>query len=719
MGSSADIALRLGCVAALLATLFACDDAVFPGRRAAVPAPDCEDGTDLTWDNFGKGFITSWCLPCHSVNLVSPETGDTATDDPRSGAPMGVNFDTLADVQRQRDLIIAFATTAAPLMPPAGGTRPEERDALEEWLECEAPGEGPADGDCASPTPTPGTTISSQAAADTLCAHDLSIEGDLILTGAGALQLNCVCSISGSVIVEGSNLADVGLRNMAELGGDLVIRDNASIIHLDAVALSSIGGDLEITENAKLLTFELAGLRDVGGAVTVTDNALLSEVDVGGVRTIGAGLEISRNPVAKVVDVGRVTDIGGDLRFEGMSQAWELDPASLVNLGGDLIVTGNDTMVRLNGFLNLLTVDGAIEVNDNASLSELHGLVDLPSLPNGHLHIKRNPALDAVRGFTQLVDIGYELEITDNPVLRRTLGFFHLLIVGHQAPDDPLRSRLLIQNNPGMLDYESFRQLAFVGELQLIDNESIIDMTFVTGFNNLREVVGELRIEGHTELLVIYGFNDLTAVHDVRIVDNPKLDYIGGYNELTTIQGDLVLRGNEALRDPRGFNLLRTVGAYYRIIDNDRLVQLRGLPSLENVVLDFEIADNDSLAVTEDWRSLTRLGTLRIHDNASLTDLRGFGMLSSTREGLFLYRNGRLPTLRGLDQMTDVGSTLSILDHPELVDMTSLLGITDIGNDFRVERNLLLPTSQAELLRDQLLPDNIGGEVVIVDNGPG
>ena len=107
---------------ALLSFLTACATAADSATDNADP---CADAPLLTYDNFGRGFLTQNCQPCHSA-----ETMD------RHGADPSVTFDSYDDVVAQWDAIARVATGADPVMPPSGGIPDEEREKLSIWLSC-------------------------------------------------------------------------------------------------------------------------------------------------------------------------------------------------------------------------------------------------------------------------------------------------------------------------------------------------------------------------------------------------------------------------------------------------------------------------------------------------------------------------------------------------------------------------------------------------------
>ncbi len=92
----------------------------------AEPEPDfCEDAPLLTWENFGRGFITEACQGCHASTAAN-----------RYGAPDEVIFDTVEITWEQVDRVLARGAGDYPSMPPLGGTTDMDRLKLEYWLLC-------------------------------------------------------------------------------------------------------------------------------------------------------------------------------------------------------------------------------------------------------------------------------------------------------------------------------------------------------------------------------------------------------------------------------------------------------------------------------------------------------------------------------------------------------------------------------------------------------
>jgi hypothetical protein len=88
---------------------------------------ECVGAPDLTWDNFGEGFLMENCQGCHaSANVGSA----------RHGAPTDMYFDTVEDAWERKDAILYMATGEDPAMPPSGGPSDDDRMRLFWWLTC-------------------------------------------------------------------------------------------------------------------------------------------------------------------------------------------------------------------------------------------------------------------------------------------------------------------------------------------------------------------------------------------------------------------------------------------------------------------------------------------------------------------------------------------------------------------------------------------------------
>lgn len=92
------------------------------------PVSLCDDAPlPVTWDNFGRSFVTGRCQACHASTTVGAD---------REGAPESVSFDTEEMVWMWADQVLNVATGDDPVMPPLGGVDADDRYLLEVWLTC-------------------------------------------------------------------------------------------------------------------------------------------------------------------------------------------------------------------------------------------------------------------------------------------------------------------------------------------------------------------------------------------------------------------------------------------------------------------------------------------------------------------------------------------------------------------------------------------------------
>jgi uncharacterized membrane protein len=90
----------------------------------------CPPDSFLDYGNFGAGFLAEYCRGCHAAGV--PESM-------RHGAPLDVNFDSVAEVRQHAARMYARAGDGYVSMPPAGGPGIAQRTLLGEWLACGAP----------------------------------------------------------------------------------------------------------------------------------------------------------------------------------------------------------------------------------------------------------------------------------------------------------------------------------------------------------------------------------------------------------------------------------------------------------------------------------------------------------------------------------------------------------------------------------------------------
>ena len=100
------------------------------GPWDALDERPCPSDSFLTYENLGGPFINSNCTGCHHSELGTGE---------RQGAPLSIDFETIALIRAQAERIWARSGDQNSTMPPSGPADAGERTLLGEWLACGAP----------------------------------------------------------------------------------------------------------------------------------------------------------------------------------------------------------------------------------------------------------------------------------------------------------------------------------------------------------------------------------------------------------------------------------------------------------------------------------------------------------------------------------------------------------------------------------------------------
>jgi len=84
--------------------------------------------------------------------------------------------------------------------------------------------------------------------------------------------------------------------------------------------------------------------------------------------------------------------------------------------------------------------------------------------------------------------------------------------------------------------------------------------------------------------------------------------------------------------------------------------------------------------------------------------------------GSLLINDSNLTNFEGLDSLTSVGGAMGIFENTALASLSGLENITYVGGQLSIQNNVVLPTCEAEWLRDNIGVENIGGTIDISYN---
>jgi hypothetical protein len=193
-----------------------------------------------------------------------------------------------------------------------------------------------------------------------------------------------------------------------------------------------------------------------------------------------------------------------------------------------------------------------------------------------------------------------------------------------------------------------------LGDLTVGSTTTLVDLGML---GNLREVGGDLRINGNGALTSLHGLEQLERVGLLDVRRNHKLDDLHGLDSLVSVQ-DIAIVDNKGLNSLVGLPI-GLAPASLTIADNDSLVDLDGLPLFDPSVvnsIDIAIETNANLA---DLSGLSdccgkQAVSLLLAKNPSLASLAGLEAFMRL-EALRLHGNSGLVDLSGLDNLHEVG----------------------------------------------------------------
>ena len=322
-------------------------------------------------------------------------------------------------------------------------------------------------------------------------------------------------------------------------------------------------GDLYVTNYTELVNATLActsiaklEINDPNG--TITNLHILNEID-----SFGYCSPYNENPPCHgglIIDSApALTSLSG-LDFTTSIYSLHLEHTGLLDLTGlgriaelhDVVISDNPALTSLHGIQWSAVLDGAMTVRANASLIDLSGLEFMVNT-NGMLLIDANPSLTSLTGLDNLTSLGGALTITGNPGLKSIAALANLTSIGGAG--------LEISNNAALTTTASMNSLVDVGagSVEIASNPMLGEVTCLW---YLTTIGGDLIIKGNKRLSAI----------------SLQVAYVGGTFDV---------ENNSALRSLRLSWLVqvgttRGVPATFRVLWNPALASITA-PSLTSV----------------------------------------------------------------------------------------------------------------------------------------
>src|SRR5207247_2560749 len=140
------------------------------------------------------------------------------------------------------------------------------------------------------------------------------------------------------------------------------------------------------------------------------------------------------------------------------------------------------------------------------------------------------------------------------------------------------------------------------GEAEQEQTESSLDV---------RQAVcdGTSRITSEADIAAIKA-RGCTKITGELLIVNTALTSLSGLEAITSVGGNLVVRGNRALTDLRGLDAITSVGDILVIGENESLTSLHGLDALTTVGVDLVVRNCNKLTNLRGLDAVTTVGGL-------------------------------------------------------------------------------------------------------------
>ncbi len=393
------------------------------------------------------------------------------------------------------------------------------------------------------------------------------IMGDVYISGDDITNLNgldVLTSIWGSLNIGSmwvysnpllSNLT--GLDNITYIGGILAILKNTALSSLAGMeGLVLIENVLWIADNPFLSNLTgLNNLAVIGGMQIINNNELINLTGLEGLMSVNSSAYIANN--------------------QSMTSLAGLE--AVISIGDRLHIEGNEALTSLAGIDNLESTsitDLYIINNVNLSVCEAEWLCEFLTTPNGSINIYGNavgcedpPAIANVCGIT-LPCLPY--------------GNFYFL---NQAQIDSFQS-----------DYPNCQSLG--GDVKI----SGVDITDLSGFNELNCIGNNLEVTGNNNLLNLTGLEGLNYIGGrLKIESNDILNTLTGLENLAIIAGGgISIQNNDSLTNLTGLDNIVSIEGSLIISSNQTLHSLSGLDNVDaGSILNLSIYNNNTLSTCE------------------------------------------------------------------------------------------------------------------------
>ncbi len=210
-----------------------------------------------------------------------------------------------------------------------------------------------------------------------------------------------------------------GLNHIETIGGDLIIRQNSSLIYLHGFdSLQWIGGSLRITMNAMLV--EILGFNNVTEIATALDVQVLSQTNsmnaFSKLTTVGSNFRLSQSSaVENFGNFEALEFVGGTFRLGNFISENMSEFNQLKHISNRLYLRIMHGTINFNGLSSINHI-GSLYLEDLMDLQSLAGIENIPKLDG--ITIRQNTVLTDISALSSIsLDSTLFITLTNNPNL--------------------------------------------------------------------------------------------------------------------------------------------------------------------------------------------------------------------------------------------------------------------------------------------------------------
>lgn len=360
-------------------------------------------------------------------------------------------------------------------------------------------------------------------------------------------------------------------------------------------------------------------------------------------------------------------------------------------IGGSLYITNNAKLGSIRGLSHLEWIGDDIFINNNDSLLDVSGLEKISITDT--LRIERNLLLQDLNGLNGL-KVAHHIELEDFPRItgldsvHQVTGNFRIYNSTMQyyevAPQlDTVTGTLSIASAPFLLDVSGLERLQYAGSF-FLNNTGIEDFD---GMTALAVIERDLLIRGNDSLRNTSGLTSLIRVGgNVDISGNDKLSALTNLGFISEVTGDLIIENNDLLRELNGLAQLHTVHGDCRINGNEKLENIAGLQSLQKIGGSLYLNWNDSLQDLSGLNQLDSIGGDFELQNSGIDTLDDINNLDFIGGKLFMHYNDRLLSITGFTSLQYVGG-IRLEEHRYIHSISGFGNLKQINGDCELISN--------------------------------